>query len=98
VCPSGLRGRIANPFGPVLSTKNIYTYDAPGGDPTQNPTKTTPIAPGVVPTGPIRAGELTFCNAPPVRPTDPDLTAVADAWPDLPEHIRAAVLALVQIK
>jgi hypothetical protein len=26
---------------------------------------------------------------------DPDLTRVIDAWPDLPPHIRAAVLALV---
>lgn len=26
---------------------------------------------------------------------DPDLARVADAWPDLPAHIRAAVLALV---
>jgi hypothetical protein len=27
--------------------------------------------------------------------TDPDLQAVVEAWPTLPEHIRAAVLALV---
>jgi hypothetical protein len=26
---------------------------------------------------------------------DPDLTRVAAAWPGLPEHIKAAVLALV---
>jgi hypothetical protein len=26
---------------------------------------------------------------------DPDLARVVDAWPDLPPHIRAAVLALV---
>jgi hypothetical protein len=28
-------------------------------------------------------------------PADPDLARVIDAWPDLPDHIRAAVLALV---
>jgi hypothetical protein len=28
--------------------------------------------------------------------TDPDLAAVVTAWPDLPEHIQAAVLALVR--
>ena len=27
--------------------------------------------------------------------TDPDLAKVIEAWPDLPEHIRAAVLTLV---
>jgi len=27
--------------------------------------------------------------------TDPDLTRIVTAWPDLPLHIRAAVLALV---
>jgi hypothetical protein len=27
--------------------------------------------------------------------TDPDLARVVAAWPDLPPHIRAAVLALV---
>jgi hypothetical protein len=26
---------------------------------------------------------------------DPDLTRVVTAWPDLPAHIRAAVLALI---
>jgi hypothetical protein len=28
--------------------------------------------------------------------TDPDLARVVTAWPDLPPHVRAAVLALVQ--
>jgi hypothetical protein len=28
--------------------------------------------------------------------TDSDLARVAAAWPDLPPHIRAAVLALIQ--
>jgi hypothetical protein len=27
--------------------------------------------------------------------TDPDLARVVTAWPDLPPHIRAAVLALI---
>jgi len=29
-------------------------------------------------------------------PADPDLASVVEAWPELPEHIRAAVLALIQ--
>jgi hypothetical protein len=29
-------------------------------------------------------------------PSDPELTRVVEAWPELPKHIRAAVLALVQ--
>jgi hypothetical protein len=27
---------------------------------------------------------------------DPDLTAVVDAWPELPEAIRAGILAMVK--
>jgi hypothetical protein len=30
-----------------------------------------------------------------VSPADPDLARLVDAWPNLPAHIRAAVLALV---
>jgi hypothetical protein len=33
--------------------------------------------------------------AAPNPPADPDRAAVAAAWPDLPPHVRAAVLALV---
>jgi hypothetical protein len=29
------------------------------------------------------------------RPEDPDLLCVLDAWPALPAHIKAAVLALI---
>ena len=29
-------------------------------------------------------------------PADPELARLVDAWPTLPAHIRAAVLALVQ--
>jgi hypothetical protein len=28
--------------------------------------------------------------------TDPDLARVVAAWPDLPPHIKAAVLAMIQ--
>jgi hypothetical protein len=31
----------------------------------------------------------------PAGPADPDLARVVIAWPDLPSHIKAAVLALV---
>jgi hypothetical protein len=34
-------------------------------------------------------------DATPATPTDPDLTQVIDGWPGLPEHIKAAILALV---
>jgi hypothetical protein len=32
----------------------------------------------------------------PVPVTDPNLVHILGAWPTLPDHIRAAVLALVQ--
>jgi hypothetical protein len=32
---------------------------------------------------------------PTVADTDPDLTRLSSAWPKLPDHIRAAILALV---
>jgi hypothetical protein len=28
--------------------------------------------------------------------SDPDLTAVVEAWPDLPEHVRATILTLIR--
>jgi hypothetical protein len=31
-----------------------------------------------------------------VAETDPDLARLVDAWPDLPPHIKAAVVALVK--
>jgi hypothetical protein len=31
----------------------------------------------------------------PEAPADADLTRIIDAWPSLPPHIRAAVLALI---
>jgi hypothetical protein len=30
-----------------------------------------------------------------VRVSDPDLARIADAWPALPEHIKAAIISLV---
>ena len=40
------------------------------------------------------AARLAFCLAPPT-PADPDLAGIITAWPDLPPHIKAAVLTLV---
>jgi hypothetical protein len=44
------------------------------------------LAPGLAP----RTG-----SHPPEPPADPDLARVVAAWPELPAHIKAAVLALV---
>jgi hypothetical protein len=30
------------------------------------------------------------------RPTDPDLAAIVEAWPGLPEAIKAGILAMVK--
>jgi hypothetical protein len=32
----------------------------------------------------------------PKAPKDPDLDIVLQAWPELPKHIKAAVMALIQ--
>jgi hypothetical protein len=29
-------------------------------------------------------------------PSDPDLALIQDRWPELPEHIRATIMTLVQ--
>jgi hypothetical protein len=34
-------------------------------------------------------------TAAPALPTDPDLVRILDAWPTLPAHIKAAILALL---
>jgi hypothetical protein len=36
-----------------------------------------------------------FFTAAPAEPLDPDLARVVEAWPKLPEAIRAALLAIV---
>jgi hypothetical protein len=44
----------------------------------------------------LRPDRASTKAAPEPSPADPDLARVVTAWPDLPPHIRAAVLALVQ--
>jgi hypothetical protein len=42
-------------------------------------------------------GALSVQNRPSERtPQDPDLALIQDCWPKLPEHIKAAINALVQ--
>ena len=43
----------------------------------------------------MRGEQLQFAPGAGNPPADPDLGRVAAAWPDLPPHIKAAVLALV---
>ncbi len=45
--------------------------------------------------GSIRPSTATQ-NATRLLPDDPDLAAVVEAWPDLPEAIKAGIMALVQ--
>lgn len=60
----------------------------------------TPPAEGQLTTPLTGAAALPGRNLPPEDGTsaaaDPDLARVALAWPDLPAHIKAAVLALVE--
>ena len=52
-----------------------------------NPKPANTSGDGVAPHGPLHV---------PAGPTDPDLARVVAAWPELPEPIRRAVLALVE--
>ena len=44
-------------------------------------------------TAPLTGTAASGCE--PVRAADPDLSRVLAAWPNLPPHLRAAVLALI---
>jgi hypothetical protein len=45
---------------------------------------------------PARTAAETATAAPIAPAADIDLTCVIDAWPDLPRHIRAAILAMIR--
>ncbi|MHC4566795.1 MAG: hypothetical protein ACYTE3_13700 [Planctomycetota bacterium] len=54
-----------------------------------------PLTPSITP---ISGGGGAKSDAPdaPKPPQDADLAAIVKAWPDLPEHIKHAIKALVQ--
>ncbi len=56
----------------------------------------TPLTP---PKTPISETERTKSGTPDAKkaPSDPDLALIEKRWPNLPEHIKAAVLALVRV-
>ena len=71
-----------------------------GLEPTTNGlTYRDPIAPSPFTQRNVRTSNLrrlpTICPPTPVR-SPPDLAAVIDAWPDLPEPIRAGIVAMVK--
>ena len=42
-------------------------------------------------------GKRAARNSPPLdAPTDPDLAAVVEAWPELPEALKAGIMAMVK--
>jgi hypothetical protein len=49
---------------------------------------------GIPDSGGAECGALGAQNA----PSDPDLAAVVDAWPTLPEAVRTAILAMVKAR
>jgi hypothetical protein len=56
-----------------------------------------PTPPPATPTAPTPMPAPSTVAAPPASPaTDPDLARIVAAWPELPQAIRRAVLALVE--
>jgi len=52
--------------------------------------------PGVPSQGGAKSGALGAREALQDGPQDPDLQAVVDAWPDLPEALKTGILAMVR--
>ena len=57
--------------------------------------RTKPISASETPTSQERGTESGTLDAP-KTPSDPDLDLIVTRWPGLPEHVRAAILTLVQ--
>lgn len=61
----------------------------------QSHSLTTPV-PKVQADNELRADDPAACRpACRIDPEDPDLARVAAAWPELPPHIKAAILAMI---
>ena len=77
----------------------IHSRPSEGTDDAPNPSKIQRLSVFPDPAAaPLTAG-LTGAGSASCRdlsPDDPDLARLVDAWPDLPPHIRLALLALVQ--
>ena len=94
--PAGASSR-PNPSGTVrtrpspstVGVSGVSSFPDPGTTSRQNPT-------GTAPTRPLRATESATGFDTGLTPADPALAALVDAWPTLPEPIKAGIVAMVR--
>jgi hypothetical protein len=79
--------------GDRTRTGDIQIHSLPESGPNSVPDKRSEHG-GAPLTGPLTGTAANACDS--VRATDPELARVVEAWPHLPAHIQAAVLALVK--
>lgn len=81
-------GSFASSCGSVIWCKFVYWSVSESNPPTHSPKNSTTLVPGGAKSGALA----------PAKPViDPDLAALIDAWPRLPEPIKAGILALVRV-